>query len=249
MGRRRRLRRITSGVLVGASALVVGIWVPLAAGLTGPTVQIITPRDHAVYRRGTTILARYTCRGPTGTQALTCAGTAPIGAPIDTSTVGTFTFSVIASNAYGPPVTTRSTYRVVWNISVPCRHSIRITLTDLARARQAAHHLAVRLGTISPRLALRLAKRILTDETSAEASLPEAGNICTAGDGPTVLALMRSKISSRIEREILLIRLVKNHLVLSAGSNRTVSGATRHQLQSVVNEALTLSTDGISAGL
>jgi hypothetical protein len=140
-------------------------------------------------------------------------------------------------------------FSVVWNISASCRRALEGTLTDVARAKQAAHQISVRLGGIRSRLALRLAKRVLSDETSAETSLTTAATTCTADDGPTALSAVKSKMSARTKREIFLISLLEQHLIASSPSNGKVVGATRDQLDGAINQALSLSTDGITASL
>ncbi len=65
-----------------------------------PTVTITTPADGATYPQGSTVTADYTCTDG-GAGLASCDGTVPDGSPIDTSTPGTYTFTVEAADDVG----------------------------------------------------------------------------------------------------------------------------------------------------
>jgi hypothetical protein len=72
-----------------------------------PTVAVARPAGGAVYARGERVTADYACAG-----AATCAGPVAPGAPIDTSTGGPRSFTVIATDAAGNTAQQRIDYRV-----------------------------------------------------------------------------------------------------------------------------------------
>ncbi len=82
---------------------------------TPPTIVVSTPSDGGQYPLGGTVAANYQCNdGTFGSGVATCAGDVANGAPIDTSSLGSHTFTVTASDNNGnvaTPVTT--TYTVV----------------------------------------------------------------------------------------------------------------------------------------
>lgn len=80
-----------------------------------PVIALNTPADGGMYPQGGNVAASYTCDdGPFGSGVASCDGDVAAGSPIDTSTLGTFSFTVTASDANGnaaTPVT--HTYSVV----------------------------------------------------------------------------------------------------------------------------------------
>jgi hypothetical protein len=72
-----------------------------------PAIALTRPADGATYARGERVAADYSCPG-----ASTCAGTVPAGAPIDTATAGSRSFTVTAADAAGNPSLRRVVYRV-----------------------------------------------------------------------------------------------------------------------------------------
>ena len=80
-----------------------------------PTVTINTPADDASYVLGSTVLADYSCASDLGVD--TCAGPVPSGTPIDTSTVGPKTFTVVATDVYAFTTETTHNYNVIWQFS------------------------------------------------------------------------------------------------------------------------------------
>lgn len=80
----------------------------------GVTVTIPTPPNGASYVIGQVVDADYSCTPPAGTGPVTaCLGTVANGSPIDTSSVGTKTFSVAANVNAGPGGAASTTYNVV----------------------------------------------------------------------------------------------------------------------------------------
>ena len=81
-------------------------------GVTGAPsagVTITTPPNGAVYLLNQPVNANYSCTG----TFFECAGTVTNGSPIDTSSLGTKTFTAEADVTSGPTVTASSTYQVV----------------------------------------------------------------------------------------------------------------------------------------
>lgn len=77
---------------------------------TGPSITITNPIVGETYTRGGTYLAEYSCSDPDGVA--TCAGPVANDAPIDTSTTGTHTFTVTATDSLGNTSSKTVTYTV-----------------------------------------------------------------------------------------------------------------------------------------
>jgi uncharacterized protein YjbI with pentapeptide repeats len=78
----------------------------------GPTILITKPKDGAKYVLNSTVPADYTCPDA-GSGAQTCSGTTPLGQPINTSSLGTKTFTVNATDAVGNAASKEVTYEVI----------------------------------------------------------------------------------------------------------------------------------------
>ena len=76
---------------------------------TPPTVTITSPTNGATYILNQSVLANYTCVGAFVTG---CLGNVPSGAAVDTSSVGTKTFTVTAVVSAGPTAAASSSYTV-----------------------------------------------------------------------------------------------------------------------------------------
>jgi hypothetical protein len=85
-------------------------------GITGtaPVVTITTPPNGATYFLNQVVNANYSCSPAAGTAPVTaCAGDVANGTPINTSSLGTQTFSVTANVSSGPTGSASTTYQVV----------------------------------------------------------------------------------------------------------------------------------------
>jgi hypothetical protein len=80
------------------------------ADSTPPTVTIASPAHGAVYSANSPITASYSCTDSSGIAS--CVGAVPNGAPVDTSTSGSFLFGVTATDNGGVTGTVYSTYTV-----------------------------------------------------------------------------------------------------------------------------------------
>jgi Tol biopolymer transport system component len=80
-----------------------------------PSVEIASPADGATYRIGEAVTAGYSCRPAGGAQLASCTGTVPSGSAVDTSSVGTKTFTVSAADDAGRTTVRTQTYRVVYD--------------------------------------------------------------------------------------------------------------------------------------
>lgn len=82
----------------------------MVSDVTGPATSIAAPADGVIYTVGQVVAASYSCTDPSGIAV--CAGPVASGALVDTSTVGTFTFTVDATDTVGNVSHASSTYRV-----------------------------------------------------------------------------------------------------------------------------------------
>ena len=95
-------------VLSGASCV--------APDTTPPTVDLRRPLDGAEYLLDAEVTADYGCADePGGASLVSCVGTVPNGAGLDTSSVGERTFQVDAADAAANATVARSVYRVVYD--------------------------------------------------------------------------------------------------------------------------------------
>ena len=76
-----------------------------------PTITITSPLS-ATYAVGTTVGASYAC-GDAGAGVASCLGPVTNGGLVDTSSTGTKTFSVTATDVVGNPLTVTVTYNVL----------------------------------------------------------------------------------------------------------------------------------------
>jgi Putative Ig domain len=83
---------------------------PVQANSTPPNVNLLSPVDGFTYQRNSVVFATYLCSDDEGVAS--CTGTIPAGARIDTSTPGTFTFTVVAIDISGNQTTVTRTYYV-----------------------------------------------------------------------------------------------------------------------------------------
>jgi photosystem II stability/assembly factor-like uncharacterized protein len=78
-----------------------------------PTVNIAQPVDGAVYKLGASKNASYKCADKQSGIA-SCVGTVPSGSPVDTSTIGTHSFTVTGTDVAGNVTTVTVHYTVVY---------------------------------------------------------------------------------------------------------------------------------------
>jgi hypothetical protein len=78
-----------------------------------PAIAIASPANGASYTQGQAVNAAYSCSAPAGVAVTSCSGPVADGAPIDTRTRGSHTFSVIAQDSDRGSAASSATYRVV----------------------------------------------------------------------------------------------------------------------------------------
>lgn len=83
------------------------------ARAAAPLIKIKTPSNGAAYKKGQAVRASYACAAATGATIRSCAGPVGNGALTATSTVGTHTFTVKATDSYGDRSGRTITYHVV----------------------------------------------------------------------------------------------------------------------------------------
>jgi hypothetical protein len=94
---------------------VIGLVVAPAAlaDQTAPQIDLASPADGAGFYQGQQVQAAWGCfPGSLGWPVVTCEGDVPLGAFLDTSSVGTHTFSVHAVDYAGAETTVTHTYTV-----------------------------------------------------------------------------------------------------------------------------------------
>jgi YVTN family beta-propeller protein len=115
-----------SNILTSASALrtndptVVGRTKPVLSGFqvvggvtgTPPTITLTSPTN-TTYNLNQTVLANYACTGTYVLMTYGCVGNVASGAAIDTTSVGTKTFTVTAEVSQGPTAALTVTYTVI----------------------------------------------------------------------------------------------------------------------------------------
>ena len=100
-------------VVVLAAVVVAFAQASAAAGPEGPQVEIASPADGAGFYQGQQVQAGYGCfPGTLGWPVVTCEGDLPLGAYLDTSSVGSHTFTVHAVDYAGAETTVSHTYTV-----------------------------------------------------------------------------------------------------------------------------------------
>jgi hypothetical protein len=91
---------------------------PFNVDLADPSPSLSSPADGDVYFLDSPANADYSCSDtPSGSGIDSCVGSLPAGAPLDTSTVGTKTFSVTATDVAGRSATVMHTYSVVYEFA------------------------------------------------------------------------------------------------------------------------------------
>ena len=84
------------------------------ADTTNPTITLDSPTNGATYTQGQNVTANYSCSDDTSSGSdLSCSGTVPSGSLVDTSSAGSKTFSVSATDKAGNTETKTVSYNVV----------------------------------------------------------------------------------------------------------------------------------------
>ncbi len=83
-----------------------------------PIVRVTTPANNALFAEDQTVTAAYTCTDGLTGATITCTGTQPNGAKIDTTTPGSRTFTVTATDRYGFTTTIKSKHSVLKKLAV-----------------------------------------------------------------------------------------------------------------------------------
>jgi hypothetical protein len=78
-----------------------------------PAATLIAPQDGSTYWTGQPVYSLYDCTDYSGSGLASCAGPVASGAPIDTATAGTHTFTVTATDGNGDTTSDTHTYNVV----------------------------------------------------------------------------------------------------------------------------------------
>lgn len=123
-----------------------------------PVISVTTPLLGAVYLLNQTVTASYSCSDG-GSGVATCAGPVTSGAPIDTSSIGTKTFTVVGKDNVGNTRSLSVTYVVTYNVcllydpnqpfsgnAVP----IRIALCDVNRVSASSPGVIVHATVVDP---------------------------------------------------------------------------------------------------
>ena len=85
----------------------------LATDPTGPQIELVSPADGWGFYQGQQVQAAWGCfPGSLGWPVVTCEGDVPLGAFLDTSSVGTHSFTVHAVDYAGAEATVTHTYTV-----------------------------------------------------------------------------------------------------------------------------------------
>lgn len=111
-----------------------------------PTASVTTPANGATYVVGSMVMASYSC-SDTYSGVSTCAGTVPNGAAIDTSTVGTKTFSVTITDAAGNIGAASVTYNVGTSAPPPPPPSTPTYCSSRGQITSYEWNKSVRLGS------------------------------------------------------------------------------------------------------
>jgi hypothetical protein len=98
-------------LLVAAAAVTAAA--PAGADTAGPQIALVTPADGEGFYQGQQVQAAYGCLGGTPeAPVISCEGDVPLGDHLDTSVVGTHTFTVHAADYAGGETTVTHTYTV-----------------------------------------------------------------------------------------------------------------------------------------
>jgi 6-phosphogluconolactonase len=97
---------------VAADVRPLAIVAVRAPDTRAPTIDLRTPADGAQYTVGDDVDADYSCADAGGSGLASCTGDVADGDPLDTSTAGTFAFTVVARDGAGHETTVTHSYTV-----------------------------------------------------------------------------------------------------------------------------------------
>ena len=183
-------RQLKRSVLV---AVVVGVSAPIFAGVAQasgasakskpaaaaiPVITITSPRPGGSYERGSRIFARFGCSsGETASPIATCKGTVRLGHALNTSSVGSRSFTVSATDTSGNTLV-KTVHYTVWAYVNP--------LGAVAGLQPSRVDMGVDYSGSGPILALGRAKVVLaTDRLTG----PEScwGRTCVPAPGDIIV--------------------------------------------------------------
>jgi hypothetical protein len=105
--------KATPAVSAGVHPIAVAsVPTPAARDDQAPTVDLRTPADGAQYGVGDSVTVDYSCADEGGSGLASCVGDVPSGGPLDTSTPGTYSFTVTARDGQGNTASVTHTYTV-----------------------------------------------------------------------------------------------------------------------------------------
>ena len=94
---------------IGTQPMIV---ISYSIDTTAPAISLQSPGDGATYSQNQVVDASYSCADPGGSGVTSCTGPVGFGQPIDTSQVGSHTFTVTSTDATGNQSTESATYTV-----------------------------------------------------------------------------------------------------------------------------------------
>jgi hypothetical protein len=115
-----------------------------------PTITITSPADQATYYVGAAVAANYSC-SDSGSGVVSCVGPVAHGANIDTTTAGSMTFTVNATDGAGRFATKTVTYSVGYNVTLtPLKATAQLgsAVPVIWQVRDAAGNYITSLSTV-----------------------------------------------------------------------------------------------------
>ncbi len=86
----------------------------MVTDVTAPLIFLNTPTNGALYEKGAIVNANYSCSDGDGSGIAICGGSTASGTPIDTTTLGTKTFSVTAVDNFNNTTKVTSSYKIIY---------------------------------------------------------------------------------------------------------------------------------------
>ncbi len=153
-----------------------------------PQVTIAAPIDNGIFYPGQQVTVSYSCSDDGGLRS--CVGQLPVGQNLDTSTKGTKTFTVTATDLSGNTVTTVATYTVGVTPTSLClltrqyvQGSVKyqsLSPSQRASADSATYDLCQKLGTIYPTLSPAQKANVISAYKLGVAALVTGGWLTSA---------------------------------------------------------------------